>query len=115
MGFITPIGNDVETVWSNLVEGVSGIGPITHFDTTGFDTKIAGEVKGFDPLNWLDKKDLKKCGRFPVFWRTFEWAFRPRMLVPGVANVDACLRKCNLDVMDGDPAVERGPCLARLW
>ena len=46
MGFITPIGNDLETVWSNMVEGVSGIGQITHFDTTNFDTKIAGEVKG---------------------------------------------------------------------
>ena len=42
MGFITPIGNDLETVWSNMVEGVSGIGQITQFDTTNFDTKIAG-------------------------------------------------------------------------
>ncbi len=56
MGFITPIGNDEETVWSNLVEGVSGVGLITHFDTNGFDTKIAGEVKGFNPEDWMDRK-----------------------------------------------------------
>src|SRR6266850_1976666 len=64
MGFITPIGNDVETVWSNLVEGVSGIGPITHFDTTGFDTKIAGEVKGFNPEEYMDRKTARHIGRY---------------------------------------------------
>ena len=49
MGFITPIGNDIETVWSNMIEGVSGVGLITRFDTTGFDTKIASEVKVSNP------------------------------------------------------------------
>src|SRR5712691_3072862 len=67
MGFITPIGNDVETVWSNLVEGVSGIGRITHFDTTNFDTKIAGEVKGFNAEEYMDRKTDRHIGRYCQF------------------------------------------------
>src|ERR1700737_2883778 len=67
MGFITPIGNDVETVWSNLIEGVSGIGRITHFDTTIFDCKIAGEVKGFNPEEYMDRKTARHIGRYCQF------------------------------------------------
>ena len=47
LGAITPLGNDVETTWKNALAGVSGAGPITHFDTTLFKTKFACEVKGF--------------------------------------------------------------------
>jgi len=50
LGAITPIGMDVETTWNNALKGVSGAGPITHFDTTLFKTKFACEIKGFDPL-----------------------------------------------------------------
>src|SRR5947199_9458487 len=64
IGFITPIGNDEETVWSNMVEGSSGIGPITRFDTTGFDTKIAAEVKGFNPEDYMDRKTARDIGRY---------------------------------------------------
>src|SRR3981081_1040166 len=67
MGFITPIGNDVETVLSNLIEGVSGIGRITHFDTTIFDCKIAGEVKGFNPEEYMDRKTARHIGRYCQF------------------------------------------------
>src|SRR5258707_15612392 len=67
MGFITPIGNDLETVWSNMVEGVSGVGQITHFDTTGFDTTIAAEVKGFNPEEYMDKKTARHIGRYCQF------------------------------------------------
>src|ERR1700716_555264 len=67
MGFITPIGNDVETVWSNMVEGVSGVGRITHFDTTNFDTKIAGEVKGFNAEDYMDRKTARHIGRYCQF------------------------------------------------
>ncbi|MFM2295159.1 MAG: beta-ketoacyl-ACP synthase, partial [Verrucomicrobiota bacterium] len=49
MGAVTPIGNNVETFWQNLIAGQCGIGPITHFDVSAYDTKIAGEVKNFDP------------------------------------------------------------------
>jgi 3-oxoacyl-[acyl-carrier-protein] synthase II len=58
------LGIGTEESWKNLVAGVSGIGPITHFDTTDFDCKIAGEVKHFDPFVWIEKKELKKMGRF---------------------------------------------------
>jgi 3-oxoacyl-[acyl-carrier-protein] synthase II len=67
LGFITPIGNDVETVWSNMVEGVSGISRITRFDTTNFDTKIAGEVKGFDAGEYMDRKTARHIGRYCQF------------------------------------------------
>src|SRR3989441_1757015 len=67
MGFITPIGNDLETVWSNMVEGVSGVGRITHFDTTNFDTKIAGEVKGFNAEEYMDRKTARHIGRYCQF------------------------------------------------
>jgi 3-oxoacyl-[acyl-carrier-protein] synthase II len=64
VGLVCGLGIGTEEVWRNLLAGKSGIGPITHFDATGFDCRIAGEVKGFDPLNWLEKKELKKTGRF---------------------------------------------------
>src|SRR5213082_3125725 len=67
MGFITPIGNDIETVWSNMVEGVSGVGRITRFDTTNFDTKIAAEVKGFNAEEYMDRKTTRHIGRYCQF------------------------------------------------
>jgi 3-oxoacyl-[acyl-carrier-protein] synthase II len=67
LGFITPIGNDIDTVWSSLVEGVSGVGPITHFDTTDYSTKIAGEVKGFEPERYMDRKTARHLGRYCQF------------------------------------------------
>ena len=67
MGAVTPIGNDVETYWSNLLAGVPGGGPITTFDTTGHDVKIAAEVKGFDPLLTMDRKMVRRMSRFIHF------------------------------------------------
>lgn len=64
VGLVCGCGIGTEEVWRNLVAGKSGIGPITHFDATAFDCRIAGEVRNFDPLNWLEKKELKKTGRF---------------------------------------------------
>ena len=64
VGLVCGCGIGTEEVWANLLAGKSGIGPITHFDATAFDCRIAGEVKDFDPLNWLEKKELKKTGRF---------------------------------------------------
>ena len=64
VGLVCGCGIGTDEVWSNLLAGKSGIGPITAFDATGFDCRIAGEVRGFDPLNWVEKKELKKVGRF---------------------------------------------------
>jgi 3-oxoacyl-[acyl-carrier-protein] synthase II len=64
MGVISPIGNSVEDFCASLKAGKSGIGPITLFDTTGFDVTIAGEIKDFDPSVWMDKKEARKMCRF---------------------------------------------------
>src|SRR5207302_9459247 len=64
VGLVCALGIGTEESWKNLLAGVSGIGPITHFDTTDFDCAIAGEVKNFDPFQWIEKKELKKMGRF---------------------------------------------------
>jgi len=64
VGAVTPVGNTAEEFWQALLEGRSGIGPITRFDATGFDTRIAGELKGFDPLTYIDKKDDRKFDPF---------------------------------------------------
>jgi 3-oxoacyl-[acyl-carrier-protein] synthase II len=67
MGAISPIGNDAETYWSNLLAGVSGAGPITSFDTTGHDVRIATEVKDFDPTLTMDRKMVRRMSRFVHF------------------------------------------------
>src|SRR5690348_8027437 len=64
MGMVSPVGNDVATAWQNVVAGNSGIGPITHFDANAFPTRIAGEVKGFDPAQFIAPKDVKKMDTF---------------------------------------------------
>lgn len=64
MGAITPIGNDVATFWSNLTAGVSGVGPITQFDASELEVRIAAEVKGFAPTNWMDFKQARRMSRF---------------------------------------------------
>ena len=60
VGLVCALGIGTEESWKNLVAGVSGIGQITHFDTTGFDCTIAGEVKNFDPMRWIEKKNSKR-------------------------------------------------------
>lgn len=64
IGAVSPLGLDVPTLWQGLVEGRSGIGPITQFDASRHDTRIAGEVKGFDPLNYMDRKEARRTDRF---------------------------------------------------
>src|SRR5438067_4431812 len=64
VGLVCALGIGTEESWKNLLAGKSGIGLITQFDTNGFDCKIAGEIKNFDPFQWIEKKELKKMGRF---------------------------------------------------
>jgi 3-oxoacyl-[acyl-carrier-protein] synthase II len=64
VGLVIPTGIGTETVWKNICEGKSGIGPLTRFDPNGFETKIAGEVKGFNPEAYIEKKEIKKMDLF---------------------------------------------------
>lgn len=67
LGAITPIGNTVKDYWEGLVSGRNGVGPITLFDASRHACQIAGEVKGFDPHDYLDRKDAKRMDRFAQF------------------------------------------------
>jgi 3-oxoacyl-[acyl-carrier-protein] synthase II len=64
LGLICGVGNTTQEVWGQLLAGASGVGPITAFDTTGFSTTFAAEVKNFDPLQFIDKKESRKMARF---------------------------------------------------
>ena len=64
IGAVTPVGNDVPAMWEALLAGRSGIGPITSFDASAFDSRIAAEVKGFDPAQYLTPKEIKRTERF---------------------------------------------------
>jgi 3-oxoacyl-[acyl-carrier-protein] synthase II len=64
LGAVTPIGNDVETYWANLTAGVSGVGPITAYDASAEDVRIAAEVKDFDPRAYMDFKQARRMSRF---------------------------------------------------
>jgi len=67
MGVVTPLGCDVETFWKSLLAGQSGIGPITRFDTTNFDTKIGGEARDFKPELFMPAKETRRTDRFTQF------------------------------------------------
>jgi len=64
LGLICGVGNTTQEVWGQLLAGASGVGPITAFDTTGFAVTFAAEVKNFDPLQFIDKKESRKMARF---------------------------------------------------
>ena len=67
MGAVTPLGNTVESFWSGLVSGTSGIGAVTAFDTEQYPCRIGGEVRGFNPDDWMDPKESKRNDRFTQF------------------------------------------------
>ena len=64
LGIVSPLGNDLASSWDGIVNGRSGIGPITHFDASAFTTRIAGEVRNFDITQWVNPKDAKKMEEF---------------------------------------------------
>ena len=88
IGAINSLGLDTATSWDNLVAGQSGIAPITAFDAEAFDTHFAGEVKGFDAENYLDRKEARRMDRFAQF--------------AAVAAKEAC-QQAHLDPREGDP------------
>ncbi|MDE3006464.1 MAG: beta-ketoacyl synthase N-terminal-like domain-containing protein, partial [Gemmatimonadota bacterium] len=68
MGLVSPVGNDLQTTWDQLLAGTSGGGPITHFDATeDFACRIGCEVKGFDPLDYLEKREVRRHDRVSQF------------------------------------------------
>ena len=82
LGALTPIGNDLAHTWEALVSGVSGAGPITRFDASKFKSRIACELKGFDPLDHFDRKELRLLDGYSVY---------------GLVTVDEALRDAGLD------------------
>ena len=67
LGALTPLGNSVQESWESAIAGKSGIGPITKFDSTSFNTKIAAEIKNFDPLQFVDKKEVRRYDDFILY------------------------------------------------
>nr|WP_295972557.1 beta-ketoacyl-ACP synthase II [uncultured Bacillus sp.] len=67
VGAVTPLGNDAETTWTNIIGAVSGIGPLTRINADDFPAKVAAEVKDFDPTVFMEKKDARKMDRFTQF------------------------------------------------
>lgn len=67
MGALTPLGNTVPEFWNSLINGVSGAAPITRFDTSKFKTKFACEIKGYDPLNYFEKQEIRKIDPFTQY------------------------------------------------
>ncbi len=88
IGAITPLGNNLNDYWNNLVNGVSGADFITLFDATKFKTRFACEVKGFDPTNFMDRKEARKLDRFAQL----------ALVASDMAVVDAGIHKENVDV-----------------
>ena len=88
LGAVTPLGNTVEETWQAVREGKSGIGKITAFDTSDYECKIAGEVKGFEASRWIDRKEARKMGRYTQF----------AVAAAVQAMADAGLNKDNMDV-----------------
>ena len=83
LGAITPIGNNVNDFWGNLISGKSGASSITKFDTTKHKTKFACEVKGFNPLQYLDKQEARKMDLFTLY---------------ALAATDECLNDSKIDL-----------------
>ena len=88
IGTLTPIGNNLNDYWNNLVNGVSGADEITLFDASKFKTQFACEIKGFDPINYMDRKEAKRMDRFAQL----------SIVASDMAVVDSGITKENVDV-----------------
>ena len=88
IGVISPLGLDLSSTWDGITEGRSGVDFLTSFDTEGFDTRFGAEVKGFDPEDYLERKDARRMDRFAQF--------------AAVAAQQAC-KQAGLDPNGGDP------------
>lgn len=89
IGTLNPLGNNIEEYFSSLENGVSGAGPITHFDASNFKTKFACEVKGYDPANFFDRKEVRKYDLFTQYALVAtEQAIQDSGLDVGIADLD---------------------------
>ena len=89
VGLVCALGIGTEESWSNLCTGKSGVACITQFEATGFDCRIAGEVKNFDPLKWVEKKEQKKMGRFiQLALASADFAVQMAQWKPEQSNLD---------------------------
>ncbi|MFH1912563.1 MAG: beta-ketoacyl-ACP synthase II [Pseudomonadota bacterium] len=89
MGAVTPLGNTVAETWEGICRGKSGIGRITRFDCTAFETKIAGELKGFDPLQYVSRKEQRRLDDFIIYaLASAEMAMADAGLVIGVGEAE---------------------------
>jgi 3-oxoacyl-[acyl-carrier-protein] synthase II len=89
VGLVCPLGIGTEESWKNLLAGRSGVSRITHFDSAAFDCQIGGEVKDFDPLQWIEKKEQKKMGRFiQLAMAAADFAVRMAEWKPAQSNLD---------------------------
>ncbi|HYA96472.1 MAG TPA: beta-ketoacyl-ACP synthase II [Methylomirabilota bacterium] len=89
VGLVCALGIGTEESWSNLCAGKSGVACITQFEATGFDCRIAGEVKNFDPLKWVEKKEQKKMGRFiQLALASADFAVQMAQWKPEQSNLD---------------------------
>src|SRR3989441_11366160 len=99
IGLICAVGNTTEEVWRNLLAAKSGVARITHFDSSSFACQIAAEVKNFDPLQFIDKKELKKMGRF---------------IHLAMAAADEAMKSSGLQVTDEFSQIGRASCRERV-
>lgn len=91
MGALTPIGNNLQEYWKGLVEGVSGAGLITHFDTSKFKTRFACEIKNYNPADYFDRKESRKMDRYTQYALiAAEEAVKNAGLDPEAADKDRC-------------------------
>jgi len=89
VGLVCALGIGTEESWRNLIAGCSGIAPITSFDATGFDCQFGGEIRNFDPLQWIEKKELKKMARFiQIGLASADFAVRSANWKPEDSNLD---------------------------
>jgi 3-oxoacyl-[acyl-carrier-protein] synthase II len=89
VGLVSPLGIGTQTTWDGILGGRSGVAPITLFDASRHSTRIGAEVKGFDPLNWVEKKDVKKMDRFIQFAvAAAEFAMKDSGLTVSASNAE---------------------------
>ena len=104
VGLVSPLGIGTEATWDGLCAGRSGVGPITKFDAAAFAARIAGEVKGFDPLQFVDKKDVKKMDIFIQYAiAASQFAVDDAGLVIGPDNADPGRRLHRVRASAGSP------------